>query len=306
MKIAIISKIPNFTEDLQSYWQTQGHQTRWAGDFSKELGSWMDAAFFDFVGYELAEASRSKWGGKKPLVGRLNRIEFHEKNLERYDFDWSKIKALVFGSKWYLRLTQERYPKLKDKVLFCHVPYGVDLNRFGFRSRNGSGRNIAWVAKSFSWKKGPIQALMALHMLVSETNENWQLYMKGGSEESGISEWKDYLLANFPSISEHVAFVSWVPDINEWLEPMDYILSTSFLEAFHYAVGEAMAKGIKPLIHCWAGSLEIWPRKYIWLSHQELLRMIQGPFNSGEYRDFIKENYPLKKMASKLEELLSG
>jgi len=306
MKIAIVTKIMNFTDDLASHWVAKGHEVKRGVDLTDELGEWMDCAFFDFVGEEIANASQSQWADK-PLVGRLNRIEYHEKNLNRYEYDWSKIQALVFGSAWYMRLVREHYPRIYDNVPFVHVPYGVDASKFTFRERSGEGLNIAWIAKTFAWKKAPIYALQVLHMLVSETGQDWQLNMRVARGDVGFQDCRDYLIESFPTVAGHVTFYGWVPDVNEWLEPMDYILSTSRIEAFHYVVGEAMLKGIKPLVRAWAGSLEIWPNEYIWLSHQELLRIIQNiPYDSHSYREFVEASYPLEGMAAKLEELLSG
>jgi len=256
MKIAIVTKIPNFTIDLISLWVAEGHEVRREDDFSDDLGEWMDCAFFDFVGEEIATASRSRWANK-PLVGRLNRIEYHERNLDRYKYNWSNIAAIAFGSAWYMRKVQERYPKIYKQVPFIHIPYGIDTSKFTFHERDGKGLNIAWIAKTFAWKKAPVYALQVLHMLVSETGQDWQLHMKGGRGDIGFQEWRDYLVESFPTIANRVTFYGWVPDVNEWLEPMDYILSTSRLEAFHYVIGEAMAKGIRPLVRAWAGSLEI-------------------------------------------------
>ncbi|MFW6103523.1 MAG: class I SAM-dependent methyltransferase [Bacteroidota bacterium] len=62
-------------------------------------------------------------------------------------------------------------------------------------------------------------------------------------------------------------------DINEWLADKSHILSFSLEESFHYAIGNGMAAGLKPAIHAWRESRNIWPEQYIFRNLEEFLAM---------------------------------
>ena len=64
-------------------------------------------------------------------------------------------------------------------------------------------------------------------------------------------------------LKNKIEFVDWVEDLNAWLADKSHILSFSLEESFHYAIGNGMAAGLKPVIHAWNESREIWPNEYI-------------------------------------------
>lgn len=70
---------------------------------------------------------------------------------------------------------------------------------------------------------------------------------------------------------------------------------------------EAMAKGIKPLIHNFVGAKNIYPEKYLWNSISEFLELIlENEYNSKDYRDLIKDNYLLINKIYKIKELINS
>ena len=89
-------------------------------------------------------------------------------------------------------------------------------------------------------------------------------------------------------LKNKIEFVDWVEDLNAWLADKSHILSFSLEESFHYAIGNGMAAGLKPVIHAWNESREIWPNEYIFRDLDEFLKIVcENDFKPTTYRDLV-------------------
>ncbi len=183
---------------------------------------------------------------------------------------------------------------------------GVDLDKFTFREKQ-RGYNIAMVTGDIWQMKNVMEGLMLFAMLVARHPQYpWKLHWRG--------QYADHA-CYMPTAVEHfiesrhlkgnVIMYSPVDDMNTWLEPMDYIINPSIKEAFSYCIGEAMAKGIKPIINNWYGCRDMWPEKYIYNTLDEAINKIMSPYiDSKGYRQVIEERYDLKRMLLEIDSLL--
>jgi glycosyltransferase involved in cell wall biosynthesis len=79
--------------------------------------------------------------------------------------------------------------------------------------------------------------------------------------------------------------------LNTWWDHMNYCLSTSASEGDPMNVLEAMAKGIKPVIHAWPGAKEMYPPEWVFDSAGMAAKMIQDfPYESERYRKWVEKN----------------
>ncbi|RVD50324.1 glycosyltransferase, partial [Mesorhizobium sp. M2D.F.Ca.ET.140.01.1.1] len=65
-------------------------------------------------------------------------------------------------------------------------------------------------------------------------------------------------------LTDNVQFDGWQDDMNQYLEDKHYLICTSLLESQHMSAMEAMAKGIKPLIHNFYGAKTIYDESVVW------------------------------------------
>ena len=97
-------------------------------------------------------------------------------------------------------------------------------------------------------------------------------------------------------------------DMNQWYENIDILLHPGLKESFCYAVAEAMAKGIYPVVNEFYGSKEIWTGEVdLYQTHQEAINYIQryrGWPPDLNKRKFIESNYPNQKMFEEIDKLL--
>ena len=65
-----------------------------------------------------------------------------------------------------------------------------------------------------------------------------------------------------------------VDDISAWLDNKQYLVSASVHESFGYSIAEAMARGIKPLIHHFCGASEIWPEDLLFTTPSDFIKKL--------------------------------
>jgi len=167
------------------------------------------------------------------------------------------------------------------------------------------GFNVAWVGRYWIAKNlfGALQIFNQL--LNTDPGKPWKLFVRGDGWSP--KDWwprhvDAYLDAN-PHLKERVEFVPQVTDMNAWLDDMDYLLQTSFKEAFGYCVAEAAAKGIKPIIQMTLGADKIWPKEWIFQTHDKAALMFMDKYKPAEYRKFIDEHYNVDDRIKRIFEI---
>ena len=109
------------------------------------------------------------------------------------------------------------------------------------------------------------------------------------------------------SLQNNFHFDGWQKDINKWLEDKQQIISTSVLEGCPCGVMEAMACGLRPLIHNFVGAKGIFPDEYVWSSIGEFIEKATKPFNkqaSESYRDWVVNNHSFDDQIKKIKEII--
>ena len=181
--------------------------------------------------------------------------------------DWNKISDLIFVSDWLKRQTSG-FDFGKTRL---HVVYnGVDLKKFTLK-------------KSFK--------------------PTYKLAFVG--HKSGAKGWNELpsIVDKFKKIDSryelHVADRSIKhEDMNDWLEDKDYLIHPSHYESFSYAVAEALAKGIRPLINRWPGAEETWGEEFF----IEDFNLEQDP---ERFRKIIEEKYNIERTIEEINAICS-
>ena len=94
-----------------------------------------------------------------------------------------------------------------------------------------------------------------------------------------------------------------VEDIDSWLDGVDYLWQPSNAESFSLIVGEALARGIKPIINSFYGADELWPKDKIYTDFSSFRDIINAPYCSNCYRVFASR-YSLDKEMDLITKLL--
>lgn len=210
--------------------------------------------------------------------------------------NWNVVSAVVFVADHIKKYCTLEHP---NQIV---IPNGIQLENFKFSQRT-HGNDIAFIG-GLSHKKG----IMLLAHAFASLPINFKLHMAG--------EWQDdreriYFahIINELGISERVIYYGQMPhdQISDWLSDKNYILCTSPWESHNLSICEAMASGLKPLIHNFWGVTGIYPKEYVWSSFKDLSRMISAdsPFDSFAYRKFIKKRYDFDDKIKRILDLIA-
>lgn len=296
MKIVVFSADPGnhrFILPIIHKWRQQGIEVELYNNYSPMD---CDAYWFDFVDNNLIVASHNYKPDleKKKVIARLHAVEYyvgHYKNV-----NWDVVDNLVFVSD-HLRQKVGKLP-----VETCVIHNGIDLDTFTFKERE-HGFNIAYAGNIVPTKG----ILIMFHYFKQLLNREpkYRLYMVGLNRFHGREGeyYNHYLkISNFKG---RVVESPEIEGISTWLEQMNYLWQPSLAESFSIVVGEAMAKGIKPIINNFDGSTEIWPKELIYKDFDEFYTLLTGEYNSRDYRNFV-QRYSLDNQMEEINEIIKA
>jgi len=205
-----------------------------------------------------------------------------------HQVSWENVDSLTYIAKHIFEIMnskmdfQKNFPNLKIK----HIPLSVDTEKFTFRDRTKThGKNIAFVNHLWGGKGIPL-AIQIIRKLV-DLSPDWKLFIVGDwCNEQWLQGYIRHIISEM-DLKNNIIIQDRVPDVNIFLEEMDYTLSTSYKEAFSLITAEAMSKGLKPVIHNWMGAKDIWNPKWIWNTIDEAVNLFTEEYNSEEYREYV-------------------
>jgi glycosyltransferase involved in cell wall biosynthesis len=181
------------------------------------------------------------------------------------------------------------------------IPNGVNLEKFAFTERK-RGKNIAFLA-NLRMVKNPafvLQCMQKLHYI----DPGYRLFFGGTFQDGALEQYLRYMVDAL-DLRDVVFFDGWQEDVGSWLEDKHYIVSTSIIESQGMGLLEAMACGLKPVIHNFPGADQIFPSEFLFnISEQFCQQILSDTYEPGKYRRFVEENYSLRNQLNKINDLL--
>jgi glycosyltransferase involved in cell wall biosynthesis len=304
--LLVLARGQTFIKPMCTLWTKDYNvvlQERFHPDLLKFVNQPGDIIFFEWCDSNIIEASHVDKPAGVKYVCRLHSYESHTSQPD--GVEWDKVDTLMFVADHIKRRCEKRYD-LK-KVPIVTIPNGVDYQNYSFAIRK-PGPNFAFVG-IFSWKKGIQGLIMTLHWL-KKYMPDFTLHARVDFFEGDASarQAADYWDFKYPELKNNIKFYPRREAmLDGWLEDMHFMLSVSTVEAFSYYIAEGMCKGIKPLIYDWEGAREIWGNDNVWNDFDDLKTMIEGPYDSRKYRDYVVKNFgrpaqmtAIKKLFTKL------
>ena len=306
-----------FSHYMRDHWRELGHEVEQRGGYDPKLADWADLIYIEWTDGNVQLASKQEWfntdrskayerlienRNKKKLVNRMIDIDMWAGH--GAGVNWAGVDDLVFIAPHIQRLANQRFAQWGIENVRQHlVRPGVDLEKFTFRpQRTDRVKNIAFIGELWE-NKGVDRAIRILIELTKRHDTNYRLHFRGTFPNTNYFYHYNQHLLDATGTRELVTFYpDLVPDLNGWLDNMDYFLCASIKEAFSYVTAEAMAKGIKPLIHRFYGSEEIWDSKFLWTTENDAVRMlVESEYNPEEYRQYIADHYDQKRYLSEMD-----
>ena len=215
--------------------------------------------------------------------------------------DWSVVDLLVFVAKHKQEIFNRKFKvqSLSQAV----IRNGVNTNEFTIADKKQNTKRLVFLGH-LNFRKGLHMLLQFYHQLLKQDPE-YYLYIRGEFQDQRL-EMSTRTMIRELSLTNKLEFVDWIDDLNAWLSDKSHILSFSIEESFHYAVGNGMAAGLKPVIHAWNESREIWPEDFIFSDLDGFINiMLDKQYEPHKYRQMLFDHsLDFKRQLLEIEELL--
>jgi glycosyltransferase involved in cell wall biosynthesis len=308
IKLAVLCLpgLESFLGDIVDFLQTKYEVRACYSKNNKEIESavhWAEIVWLEWAN-ELAVyvTNNIRCIEKKLVICRVHRYEVFSPSF--YKVRWELVDTTIFVAKFMSDLSHRVVPDLDKKTNIRVVYNGVNLKKFKFRE-NAPGFNLA-VVGYIHLRKNPTFWPYILSKLV-KIDKRYTLHIAGEYQQVECKLYLEHII-NELGIEDNVRFYGHLDNIQSWLKDKNYLLSTSIHESFGYGIAEAMAMGIKPLVHIFPGSEELWPHHCIFSSIDEVIEMIneKDDYNSLEYYEFVEQRYSLRSQLEKIGLIMDG
>ncbi|WP_457983339.1 glycosyltransferase family 4 protein [Bacillus paralicheniformis] len=239
---------------------------------------WADICWFEWCDDLLIHGSKVPSAAAKTLICRLHSYEAFTFYIKKVY--WQAVDQVIFDGEHMREYVLDQVKSLK-KEKTAVVPNGIKLDEYTFQQRQ-KGFHIAYVGY-INYKKGPMLLLQAFKALIDK-DPRYKLFIAGTFQDARYQLYFKQMIDEL-RLTDNVQFDGWQDDMNQYLEDKHYLICTSLLESQHMSAMEAMAKGIKPLIHNFYGAKTIYDESVVWNTIDEFVAMItSGDYTSLHYR----------------------
>lgn len=264
-----------------------------------ELMRWSDISWFEWC-TNLAQLGSAMPKVCRTLV-RLHRYEAYSDFMRQ--IRWENIdRLLTVGNSFVIDALRRWVPDVHSRVRIVSIPNGVDVERIKFVPRR-AGKKLAFAA-SLRMVKNPsllLQCMAQLHRLDPE----YKLYIAGDKTELLTEQYMDHQIRQL-GLADTIFFDGWQKDIQTWLADKNYLIVTSIIESQGMGCLEAMASGMRPVIHNFPGAGEIYDPAYLFNTPREFCEhILSGCYDSTEYREFVERRYSFWRQLLKINEVIA-
>ena len=260
-----------------------------------------DICWFEWCDEIVAYASHLEVAKRKPIVCRLHRYEVFTDIPTKVR--WERIDTLMLVADHLKLLLKSMVPDIEDKVRIMTVKNGVNLEKFPLQPRT-PGFKIACVGYLHA-RKNPMLLLQIMAKLV-RLNPRYELHVAGKFQDALVKMYWNHMIKEM-NLEKNVIFDGWQDDVNAWLADKQYIITTSMHESFGYSVAEAMAQGMKPIVHNFPFAADIWPEQVLFNTVDEAVAMVAANvYSSTAYRNFIEKHYSFVSQLTTVRQILAA
>ncbi|WP_239617616.1 glycosyltransferase family 4 protein [Cohnella mopanensis] len=260
---------------------------------------WADICWFEWCDDLIVHASKLPIASFRKVVCRLHSYEAFA--YYPYHVNWRAVDKVVFVGQPIQEYVLKHVPALRLEQTVV-IPNGVPMDQYPLVERD-KGFNIAYVGY-INYKKGPMILLHAFNA-IHKMDARYKLFIAGTYQEIRFQSYFNQMIAEL-GLTDCIQFDGWQNDVNPYLRDKHFIVSSSPLESQHKSIMEAMATGIKPLVHHFYGAKKVYEEAYLWNTMDDLLEMVtEEGYRPSEYRSFIELRYSFSAQIIQIEKLLN-
>ncbi|GAB4318502.1 MAG: hypothetical protein Kow0074_07740 [Candidatus Zixiibacteriota bacterium] len=302
-RIGFVASSDSFLRPIVQHFRQANEVRTFTGTSLRELAEllqWADLVWYEWCDQLVIEGSKLPRRAK--TVCRLHSYETFT-DMPR-QVNWSNIDHLILVSETVGEILDEMSVITSPRTV---IHNGIDPQQFPLGERGALGKKIASVGY-INYKKNPsllLQTFKAIH----DWDPEFEFHIAGRHQDPRIQVYMDNLL---PRLNLPVTVHGWVSDMPAFYTRMDFVISTSLFESFHYSIAEGMLSGCVPLIHTWRGSDRLYPNQFLFNTPDEAVDLIKRCQSMDidelrrDNRNFITQRYTWTDKLEEIDRLLDG
>lgn len=245
-------------------------------------------------------ATLSEWNAnvRKPLYIRVHAFEVLEGSAAPA-VTWQNVTAVICVSSDIARLLRTQVPGIDRATRVEVIPNGVCARQYK-PSADFNPKHIAWVGV-LAPKKNPFLALHVLHGLV-QVDRQFRLSIAGAAENPRTVQHLHFLVERL-GLRAHVEVDGHIHDMARWLGDKGVLLSTSLYESFGFAIAEAAAAGLRPVVFDFPNADAIWPPGMLVSTIGHAISAVRSA-RQNEFREWVCQTYPLERQVNAFRDQL--
>jgi len=243
--------------------------------------------------HQAAEALR-----QRRVVCRIHRFEVFTS--VPHLINWEVVDEIVFVARHMEETFRRRFPQVE--VPRRVINNGIDLDRFTVPQARRGARDIAFLAHINYRKNLPLMFQIAAAL--RDVGMERPIHVGGDWQDADLREYFDHMRRRM-GLEEVLAHDGYVENVPVWLADKRFLLSTSISEGHPYNVLEGMASGMQPVIHAFPGADELFPRHCLYDTVAQAAELLSDePGDPAQYRDYVRDRYPLDRQVQQVRGLL--
>lgn len=264
-----------------------------------EIAAWADLVWTTWANESLVAFSRSS--GKAALVSHIRSYEILSPELMN-QVNWRHVHGGIFVAEHIRNVAGTLWRKCLEGLPQTTIYNSVNLNAYPFTERR-PGFTIAYVGY-LNHKKG-IGLLAQCLAKAVERDHRYRLKIAGSFQETRFEVYMRHLLAEM-GLLQHVEFCDWVNDVPAFLATCQYVISTSPWEGCPNNIIEAMACGVKPLVHNWNGARELFGDENVFNTVDQFVDLLTSDnYDSRNYRNQVAREFNTVHQLPKIDVFLA-
>ncbi|MCB2230989.1 glycosyltransferase [bacterium] len=301
-KIAIVNPWDNKFTDLYTRYFGRANDVRLIKPQSendlKDVLTWADVIWSQWCNEPLVFLSKQET--KAALVTHIHSYEILTPQLMQ-GVNWRRVDGAIFVADHMRANANRLWSRQLATVPQTMIYNSVDLNEYPLHDSE-PGFNIGYVGY-LNHKKG-IGLLLQCIKAAVECDSRYRLHIAGTFQETRFEVYMNHLIEQM-GLSDNVVMHGWVKNIPSWLGSMNYVISTSPWEGCPLNLIEAMACGVKPLIHNWQGAAELFPSNLVFNTVSDFVALLRADsYDSSDYRAYVEREFNAERNAARIDQFL--
>ncbi len=216
---------------------------------------------------------------------------------------WENIDAVITVENSSVReVLVQQSPDAESRTWIITVPTGVNLDEFTFidRQQGGSLACVDTLSPAGNCMM-LLQCMQKLHYI----DPQYRLFFAGTFRDPALQSYVMHIVGAL-GLTEVVFFDGPQQDLASWLQDKHYIVSGSIEQGRHRAILQAMACGLKPVVHNSPAAARFLPAEFLFnISEQFCEQVLSDRYEPQNYRRLVEENHPPTNELSKVNAVLT-